>query len=126
MDTTQAAAQKCADLANAVEPGGYGPKCFTEEVGTPAQIAFCRYVEHIHETHTKVFDLLDEMDELYECAGAAMSEIKTLLRANLLPDPKPTLLEQFKAECSLPPVTDGFWHGAALFADWIAKREVKP
>jgi hypothetical protein len=129
MDTTQAAAQKCADLANAAGSLSSKPDHFLIEPLDPSDLAFRRYVEHIHTTNAKVFDLLDEMADLYKCEGAAMSEIKALLRDNLLPDPQPS--DEAMAIARMVhglTASDGLVMAGKAIDDWIAKRgvEVKP
>lgn len=122
-EITQAAAQKCADLANEA----MGIPDFWEAADIikptyPLGVAFRHFVEHIDARDREVLALLDD-----GCAKGEWVQIfrcRDLLRADLLPEP--TLYEQFFAE--IESITPDEAAGARLFADWIAKRgvEVKP
>lgn len=127
---TQAAAQLCAELSNA-EAGGecYNPENFADKPRRGAYSAFRRRIETEDALKREVLVLLEPFEASGPKAKAAMDEAKALLRATLLPDPKPTLLEEFiQYSTDWIVLDDDYKAGVIKAFDWIAKRglEVKP
>lgn len=119
---TQAAAQRCADLANAEYNGiGYQARHFTETFAD--REAFRRYVETEDAMIREVLALLGQMPGGHPKHAEAI----TLLRANLLSDPQPTLLEEFlnEQEWATGKLNESERKLVGHALDWIAKREVK-
>lgn len=115
---TQAAASRCADLANA-EGALMSPQFFMDGHRRYSERAFRRYVETEDATKREVLALLGQMPGGHPKRAEAIA----ILRANLLPDPKPTLLEEFMAEYAGLKGTDTFIVGASAALDWITKRQ---
>lgn len=120
---TQAAAKHCADLANAVARGytAYHPEHFTDfNLDVPE--AFRREVEAKDAMIRELMHSAKQAQVPGNDWRRELALMENILRANLLvPDPKPTLLEEFlnANDCRFPE----FKQGAKAFADWIAKRQ---
>lgn len=125
---TQAAAARCADLANAAEghsSDGYMPEYFIGERLIGSKEAFRKYVERKDAEAREVLALLATITVADMGSSRAWLEAGALLRADLLPtDPQPTLQQEFEREwghCE----SKAFMEGAFKALDWIAKRQEK-
>lgn len=123
-DYTQAAAKKCADLANA-ETGvrGLSQAYFLDEPSHLAA-AFRREIERINARDREVLALLEILGATGPRSTSALDEARSKLRTDLLPDPAPTLLEEFMVAHPLRH-SEPFDAGVKAALDWIAKREGK-
>lgn len=111
---TQAAAQRCADLANA--EGGANWSTLDFSGAASGNNAFRRRLEYYDARDREVLERLK-----HGCTAAAIAK----LRADLLPDPEPTLLEEFELATGRTGLTEREkWHVKDAL-DWFAKRGVE-
>jgi hypothetical protein len=87
---TQAAARKCADLANAEAKAGsrnelHTPGSFTTDYPLTISVAFRREIERIDEMHREV---------LADISLGLVTQAAAKLRADLLPEPEPDVLAE--------------------------------